>query len=184
MAEQKITAIRWGVVIGASLIAAVMDIKSRRIPNLLTGPLLLAGLIFSGINGGFKGMLEALAATVLLASPFVILFIFAGGGAGDAKLTGAIGAWLGIREAVISLACILIAGGVLGLIVAIHKRRLKAVFANIFMPLWDIFVAFLCRVGMIKAVKSIREIEGERLTVPYGVAIFIGVCVAGGIILL
>jgi Flp pilus assembly protein protease CpaA len=184
MAEQEITAVKWGVVIGASLVAAVMDVKSRRIPNLLTGPLFLAGLIYSAVNGDFKGFLEALAATALLASPFVILFILAGGGAGDAKLTGAIGAWLSIREAVISLACILIVGGVLGLIIAIHKKRLKAVFANMFLPLWDIFVAFLCRAGMIKAVKSMGDIKGERLTVPYGVAIFIGVCVAGGIVLL
>jgi len=184
MAETKITAIRWGVVICASLVAAILDVKSRRIPNWLTGPLFLVGLVFSAVNGGLNGFIEALAATVLLALPFVFLFILAGGGAGDAKLTGAIGAWLSIREAAVSLACILIAGGIIGLIIAIHKKRLKVVLANILIPVWDIFVAILCRVGMIKAVKSIGDIEGERLTVPYGVAIFIGVCVAGGIVLL
>jgi prepilin peptidase CpaA len=183
MAETKITAIQWGVVICVSLIAAVMDVKNRRIPNWLTGPLFIGGLIFSAVNGGFNGFIEALAAGVLLALPFVFLFILAGGGAGDAKLTGAIGTWLSIREAAISLACILIVGGILGLIVAVHKKRLKVVLTNVMIPVWDIFLAFLCRVGMIKAVKSMRDIEGEKLTVPYGVAIFIGVCVAGGIVL-
>ena len=177
-------AIQWGVVIGASLVAAVTDIRTRRIPNWLTGSLFVAGLVWSGVIGGFNGFIEALAAGVVLALPFILLFIFAGGGAGDAKLTGAIGAWLSIRQAAISLACICIAGGILGLIVAIHKRRLKAVFSSTLMPVWDLFVAILCRAGIIKAMKSVRQIEGERLTVPYGVAIFIGICAAGGITLL
>jgi prepilin peptidase CpaA len=176
--------IQWGVVICASLVAAITDVKSRRIPNLLTGPLFAAGLVWSGVFGGSNGFLEALAAGAVLATPFLLMFIFAGGGAGDAKLTGAIGAWLSIREAAIAMACICIAGAVLGLIVAMHKRRLKSVLANMMLPVWDLFIAVLCRAGIIKAMKSIREINGERLTIPYGVAIFLGVCVAGGITLL
>ena len=78
--------IQWSTVIGASLIALVIDVKSRRIPNLLCGSLLLLGLIWSVWQGGFAGLAEALAAMALLALPFISLFLFAGGGAGDAKL--------------------------------------------------------------------------------------------------
>ena len=176
--------IQWGVVIGASLVAAIMDIRTRRIPNLLCGPLFLSGLIWSAWHGGAYGFVEALAAAVLLAFPFVLLFILAGGGAGDAKLAGAIGAWLSIREAVIALACIGIAGGILGIIVAIYKRSFKIVFAKMTLPVWDWLAAMLGMTGFKQAIQSTKAIEGEKLTVPYGVAIFIGVCVAGGIILL
>jgi prepilin peptidase CpaA len=170
--------IQWGVVIGASLMAAVMDIRTRRIPNLLCGPLFLAGLIWSASQKGAYGFVEALAAVVLLAFPFVLLFMLAGGGAGDAKLAGAIGAWLSIREAGIALACIGIAGGILGIIVAIYKRRLKIVITKMTLPVWDWLAAILGLAGMKQAIKSTQAIEGETLTVPYGVAIFVGICVA------
>jgi len=176
--------IQWGVIIGASLVCAITDIRTRRIPNLLCGPLFLSGLIWSAWHGGAYGFVEALGAAVLLAFPFVLLFILAGGGAGDAKLAAAIGCWLSIREAAIALACIGIAGGILGIIVAIYKRRLKIVFAKMTLPLWDWLAAMLGLADMKQAIESTQAIEGEKLTVPYGVAIFVGVCVAGGIILL
>ena len=176
--------IQWGVVIGASLMAAVMDIRTRRIPNLLCGPLFLGGLIWSAWHGGAGGFVEGFGSALLLAFPFVLLFMLAGGGAGDAKLTAAIGAWLNIREAAIALACIGIAGGVLGIIVAIYKRRLKIVCANLVLPVCDLLAAMLGLAVMKQAIKSTQAIEGEKLTVPYGVAIFVGVCVAGGIVLI
>ena len=176
--------IQWGVVIGASLVSAVMDVRTRRIPNWLCGPLFLAGLMWSVSQGGSYGFAEGFGSAVLLAFPFVLLFILAGGGAGDAKLAGAIGAWLSIREAGIALACIGIAGGILGIIVAIYKRRLKIVLARMTLPVWDWMMALLYRAGFKQAIESTRAIEGEKLTVPYGVAIFVGICVAGGIVLL
>ena len=184
MAENGIVLLQWGVVIGASLIAAITDIRTRRIPNLLCGPVFLGGLIWSAWHGGAYGFVEALAAIALLAFPFVLLFILAGGGAGDAKLAGAVGAWLSIREAAIALACICIAGGILAIFVAIYKRRLKIVFARMTLPVWDWLAAMLGLTSMKQAIESTQAIEGEKLTVPYGVAIFVGVCVAGGIILL
>ena len=184
MAQIAMMAIPWGVVIGASLVAAVIDVRTRRIPNRLCGSLFLAGLAWSSWHSGVYGLLEALAAVVLLAFPFVLLFIFASGGAGDAKLTGAIGAWLTFREAAVALVCICIAGGILGLIVAVYKRRLKVVFSNLVIIVFDFMVAALCRAGMLRAVNSAKAMKGEKLTVPYAVAIFIGVSVAGGIILL
>ena len=176
--------IQWGAVIGASLAGAVIDIRTRRIPNLLCGPLFAAGLVWSASQKGAYGAVEGLASAVVLAFPFVLLFLIAGGGAGDAKLTAAIGCWLNIREAAIALACIGIAGGVLGFIIAIYKRRLKVVFARLTLPVWDWIMVLLYRVGFKQAIESTRAIEGERLTVPYGVAIFAGICAAGGIILL
>ena len=89
--HENATVIQWGIVIGASLIAAITDLHRRRIPNALTVPLLLFGLIKSTCLAGGSGLLESAGACFLLALPFVLLFIFAGGGAGDAKLMGAIG---------------------------------------------------------------------------------------------
>ncbi|MFH1371889.1 MAG: A24 family peptidase [Planctomycetota bacterium] len=176
--------IRWGVVLGASLVAAVMDVRTRRIPNRLCGPLFLTGLIWSAWQNGAYGFAEAFGSAALMAFPFVLLFIFAGGGAGDAKLTGALGAWLGIKEAGIALACICIAGALLAILVALYKGRLKIVLARLVLPVWDLLAGIFGGANMKQAVKSARVTDGEKLTVPYGVAIFAGVCVAAGIMLL
>jgi prepilin signal peptidase PulO-like enzyme (type II secretory pathway) len=61
--------LQWGVVIGASTAAAVWDLRQRRIPNILTGPLFIGGLVWAIWVGGLAGLGEALVACVILAAP-------------------------------------------------------------------------------------------------------------------
>ena len=113
----------WIVSVGASLAAVVFDLRTRRIPNLLTGPLALAGLAWAFWRGGPAGAGWALAAGVLLMLPFVVLFVFAGGGAGDAKLMAGLGIWLGVSSGLIVLAAVCLSGGVLALVLAVSRRQ-------------------------------------------------------------
>ncbi len=182
--ENEIVLLQWGVVIGASLIAAVLDIRARRIPNLLCGPLFAAGLIWAAWQGGVDGLGNAAAASIVLAVPFVILFIFAGGGAGDAKLMAVIGAWMGLERVILVLACVCIAGGVLAIGTAIIKRRLRVVLANILLSIYSFVIAILGKRGVRSAADLARPEQMDKLTIPYGIAIFAGVCIAGGYTLL
>jgi len=92
------TVIQWAVVAGVSLAAAVCDFRTRRIPNALTVPAFAAGLLYALWAAGASGFADAVKVSVLLALPFILLFLFSHGGAGDAKLMGAVGAWLGLQE--------------------------------------------------------------------------------------
>ena len=184
MEDMKTAIIQWGVVICASLIAALLDMRARRIPNLLCVPLFAAGLIWAAWQGGVDGLGQAFLAGVVLALPFVILFIFAGGGAGDAKLMAAIGAWLGLERVIIVLACVCIAGGVLAIGTAIAKKRLKVVLINILLSVYSFIVAILGKRGIKAAAEMARPELMDKLTIPYGVAIFAGVCLAAAINLL
>jgi prepilin peptidase CpaA len=181
MTENKIVLLQWGVVIGASLIAAVLDLRARRIPNLLCGPLFITGLIWAAWQGGVNGLGNAFLAGVLLALPFVILFIFAGGGAGDAKLMAAIGAWMGLERIIIVIVCVCIAGGILAIGTAIAKKRLKIVLANILLSIYSFIIAILGKRGINEAAEMARPELMDKLTIPYGIAIFAGVCLAAGI---
>jgi len=87
--------------------------KEKRIPNALTLPLFIVGLLWSAWFGGLSSLAEAAGVSALMALPYIVLFLFFGGGAGDAKLMGAIGAWLGLKQGLMVLACVAIAGGVL-----------------------------------------------------------------------
>lgn len=174
---------RWGVVIGVSLVAAVCDLRTRRIPNALTIPLLLVGLIRAAWLGGLSGLAEAVGTCILLALPFVLLYLFAGGGAGDAKLMAAIGAWLKVAQGIKVLLCVTAAGIVLAIAKAVMRKSLRLVLTNVFVSAYTFMLSLLGR----KTEKLANQADADqpaRLTIPYGVAIFAGVCITAGIDLL
>ena len=87
------------ILAGATGLAAVIDLRTRRIPNALTGFLI-----------GFAFMLPG--------------NVFGATGAGDVKLFAAAGALLGPATTVRAFVFTAIAGGVIALFVALRRRRL------------------------------------------------------------
>ncbi|MHC4441591.1 MAG: prepilin peptidase [Planctomycetota bacterium] len=169
----------WAIVISASLVATVFDVTSRRVPNLLTGPLLLAGLIWSAACTGMEGLADAMGGSLLLALPYVILFVFAGGGAGDAKLMGALGAWLGLVNGVVVLVAVALSGVIWAVGFAVFNRRLTAVLINLKGFVTVIMFLFYRHVRLGESQRLLPSRE-EMLTMPYSVAVLTGVCVAAG----
>jgi Flp pilus assembly protein protease CpaA len=178
--EYEVGIAQWGVVIGASLAAAVLDIRTRRIPNWLTVPLLVSGMVVSSLMGGTAGLMSAVGACLLLALPYVVLFAVGGGGAGDAKMMGAIGAWLGLHAGVVVLVCVAGIGGVLGLLRMIAHRDRRTLFGNLLASLY-VWVVALCmgRSGWSLLGAGAEEpaaVKRGGPAIPYAPAIFLGVC--------
>lgn len=180
--DESMNVFQWGAVIGASLVAAVGDIRHRRIPNALTFPLLIVGLLWSGWSGGWAGLGEAALACVLLGAPYVLLFVFAGGGAGDAKLMGAIGAWLGLKQSIIALLCVAVAGMVMAIIKAVSQRRLKFVLTNVIISCYTFLVCVAGGRKIRPAGEQHSDAQPDGFEVPYGVAICVGVLAAAVVV--
>ena len=111
--------------------AGWMDWRSRRIPNWLTVPALLVGIVGNTLFAGWAGTVAALEGAglgLVLLFPFVIVRAM---GAGDWKLVGAMGAFLGPRPLLIVLFAALIVAGVMALAFVIYKRRLGQTLRNI-----------------------------------------------------
>ena len=180
--DERLAVFQWGVVIGASLSAAGCDLRTRRITNSLTFPLLVTGLIWAVWIGGLSSLAEAVGACILLALPYVILFVFAHGGAGDAKLMGAIGAWLGLKQGVIVLCCVATAGIVLALAKAIVQKQAKTVLTSVFVSMYTCVLSLTGSKTMRFTSNLADREKSNGLDIPYGVAIFTGVCAGGGII--
>jgi prepilin peptidase CpaA len=170
---------QWGVILAASLVAAFTDLKSRRIPNVLTFPLLAAGLVQAVWFDGFDGLKSSLWAAFVLGLPYVLLFLFAGGGAGDAKLMAAVGAWLGISSGFVALVCISICALVMALLKAAFQKQFIAVLRRIQAALVTCWLVIASR-GLIKpsAAAVPDETSEDQFTMPYGPAIFAGLVVA------
>jgi len=168
--------LQWGVVIGASLAAAVWDLKERRIPNSLTVPVLLGGASWWMLHGGTAGMAESLAAAGTMALPYLVLFLFAGGGAGDVKLMAAVGAWLGLSQGLTALVCVCFFGMLMALAKAVYDRQFMAVLGSIRLILLTFYLHVVSR-GNVEPCRA-EPAAHEARTFPYGPAMFAGVVAA------
>ena len=114
-----------------ALISAAWDLKTRRIPNVLTFGSALAAFGFHLYMSGLSGAGWSATGWLVGAAFFLPFFVLGGMGAGDVKLLAALGAWLGPGQAAWVALFSLIAGGVLGLAVAAGYGYLTQAFANI-----------------------------------------------------
>ena len=113
------------------LAACVPDLKHRRIPNALTFGAAAVALAFHLATGGPSALAWSAAGWALGVAMFFPIFALRGMGAGDVKLLGAVGAWLGPAQVVWVALFTSVAGGVLGLIVALSWGYLSTAVANI-----------------------------------------------------
>lgn len=118
-------------VIVISLIACVTDLRTRRIPNVLTFGAALAGLVAHTVIEGPTGALTAGGGWLTGLVIFLPFFALGGMGGGDVKLLAALGAWLGAYETLYVALYSAAAGGALAVVVALSRGYLRVAFANI-----------------------------------------------------
>jgi prepilin peptidase CpaA len=112
-------------------VAVVWDLTTRRIPNVLTFGAALVAFITHAYVGGWAGAGMAAVGWAAGVALFFPVFALGGMGAGDVKLLGAVGAWLGPVAAVWVALYSGIAGGLMGLIVAGFSGYLAQAFTNV-----------------------------------------------------
>jgi prepilin peptidase CpaA len=119
----------WPAVIVLS-VATFTDLRSRRIPNWLVLPYLLAGIAVSSWLHGWHGAGQSLEGAGLALLIYGFLFWMGGMGAGDVKLCIAIGAWIGPNQLFIALVLTGLAGGAMALVWAVRGGFLKELFQH------------------------------------------------------
>lgn len=154
-------------VVVSSLIGAVCDARTRRIPNLLTFPVMLIGL---GLHmaGGWREGLSSLGALVVCGLVFLIFYLAGGMGAGDVKLIAAEGCLLGLSNAVALLALTAIAGGVLAIAYAAFRGKVRETCMNVLA-----LVSHHARRGL-QAHPELHVLNAATLRLPYALAIGAG----------
>jgi prepilin peptidase CpaA len=111
----RMHSIAWWPTLIVLAVATFTDLRSRRIPNWLVLPFLVAGIGVSGWMHGWHGIGQSLAGVGLGALLFGVLAWMGGMGMGDVKLCAAIGAWIGPMQLLLALVLTGIVGGVMAL---------------------------------------------------------------------
>ena len=148
-------------------IAAAIDLRTRRVPNVLTAGLATFGFGFalSGVSGFSVWM--ALAGLVLGLALMLPGHLFGATGAGDVKLFAAIGTLVGPAHIVPAFIFTALAGGVMALGVAASRGRLQRTLGR---------TASLVATGGSTAAAIKAPAENNRF--PYAPAIAVGCVIA------
>jgi len=150
--------------VGVAGWAGWLDWRSRQIPNRLTVPALMVGLAMSAVLGGWPGTKSALEGAGISLGVLLPFVVMRGLGAGDWKLMGALGAFLGPQRGTVVLLGTVLIAGVMAVVEIIRQKKVLETLSN----LWVLFVAYSTfHVG------STRDITLDNpglLKIPFGVA--------------
>ena len=123
------------ITLGLAAVACGWDLRTRRIPQVLTLGGALAGFAFHVVSSGWDAGVASGAGWAVGIALFFVPFALGGLGAGDVKLLGAIGAWLGPMNVIWVGLYAGVAGGVLAIFVALTKGYLIQAIGNVGMML-------------------------------------------------
>ena len=155
----------WILTLALTILAALLDWRSRRIPNWLTVPGLLSGVVVHALIAGWPGALFALKGAglaLILLLPLVALRAL---GAGDWKLMGAVGAFVGWQMFLFVLLGSIFASGIMAIVQVYRTGRVMETLKNM-VTLVRGFFAF----GL-KKNPQISLDNPRLLKLPFGVAV-------------
>jgi len=122
--------IAWWPTVAVLAVATVTDLRSRRIPNWLVVPFMVAGILVSVATRGWHGLFHSLEGLALGALLFGVLAVMGGMGMGDVKLCAAIGAWVGPGQLAVALVVTGIVGGIMAICWAVAGGFVGDLFKN------------------------------------------------------
>ncbi len=162
--------------VGVTLAAAIIDLRTGLIPNRLTYSAIGLGLVFWPIAGAALGdypltvELTQSAWIGMLCGliPFALLVMTAGLGGGDMKLMAAVGAWSASWEVVLSTTIYaLVVALVMSVWIMVRKGVVKQTLGRV-------FSAALLASARVKA-----DLPKDSPTVAFAAAVAVGAAIAG-----
>jgi prepilin peptidase CpaA len=120
----------WILVLIIVSCAGWLDWRTRRIPNWLTVSSFFAGILFNAAVwrwAGAKNALEGAGIALGILLPFVLA---RGLGAGDWKLMGALGAWLGPNDIILAMLGTVFVAGIMAAVQVIRAGCMQRTFQN------------------------------------------------------
>ncbi len=169
--------IAFGVTSVVALVAAVIDFRRFRVPNVLTFPLCLSGLLFHTIVHGWAGLQYSAAGIGLGILALIVFYIVGVMGAGDVKLLAAVGAWIGPVNTLYVFCVAGLAAGVHSLVVLGSQSRLREIPLILQVTFFQLITLGRHMAGSESASlgAAVERSDRTRYVMPFAVMIAIGV---------
>lgn len=150
------------------ILAVWTDLQQHRIPNFVSLGGIILGIAAHTWTSGAMGLLTGAGGAAVGMGIFLPFYLSHGMGAGDVKLMGAAGAFLGPKYALLASGLSLGAGGALAVFILISHGGLKPMAAR--------YMATIKYLLVTGKVSHMPPAEGEVAAVkfPYAAAIAIG----------
>jgi prepilin peptidase CpaA len=167
---------KWSVLVSCAplicslALAAIIDVRVRRIPNWLTFGLLLGGLGRALAAGGGEGLERAILGVLAGAALPLVLYAISALGGGDVKLLAAVGAWVGPGPVVLIFMVEAILGLGIVLTQATAQRKTGALLRN--SALIAVNFAGISEFGLQNAVETGKSCRAINRPLPFAVPVF------------
>ena len=165
-------------VIAFLAVAAVIDWRTRRIPNWLTFSLVISGLAQSWMPQAVVGPWSSLAGLATGVALTVMMYVVRALGAGDVKLLAGIGAWFGPQAALAVFCVEAIVGMVMAIAQATHEGKAKLLFKN--SALIAVNLAHVNEVGLEHVKQTGQSCRSIERPLPYAVPVLVAVIILFG----
>jgi prepilin peptidase CpaA len=159
------------IALGLAAAACGCDLRTRRIPQVITLGGAVAGVLFHLGSGGWSGAGWSVAGWALGIAVFLAPFSLGGLGAGDVKLLGALGAWLGPGDVLWLALYAGVAGGVLAVAVSLVTGYFLRALTNVCL------LVMHWRVNGVRPLPELTLEHGRGPRLAYAVPIFAGTMV-------
>ena len=160
------------VLLAVTSVAAVMDLRVRRIPNWLTLPALATGITMQVVLQGSPGLWVALAGTGVALLVYLPLFAIRAQGAGDVKLMAAVGSFTGAQHWLLLFVLVSLFGGAFAVVLIALRGASHPVLNNIRFLLSELLQGRMPYRG--RSELDIRH--PAALTLPHALSIWAGTC--------
>jgi prepilin peptidase CpaA len=160
------------------IVAAWIDGTELRVPNAITFPMVLSGLVYctvkgafgGGLSGAFAGLGWSLLGVVVGLLTLLPLYAVGGMGGGDVKLMAGVGAWLGVTITFYCFIATVFLGAFMSVVMVYRQKAFEKHTLN--------FLVILSEWISIRNPSTLAELATERkpnmLLLPYGVPMTIG----------
>ena len=118
------------VVIAAATTAAAIDLRTHRVPNVLTLSIALTGLAFAMSGASDIGVVASAAGCLIGFALLLPGFLIGATGGGDVKLLAALGTFLGPAATLRAFVATAIAGGLIAIFVALRRGGFMSMLAG------------------------------------------------------
>jgi prepilin peptidase CpaA len=148
--------------------ACGIDLRTRRIPNLLTFGTAATALVFHFVVGGVPGLAASGAGWGVGMAMLIVPYALGGMGAGDVKLLAALGAWIGPADVARAGAYGAVAGALMALAVSLMYGYLREAVKNVFLMLME------WRIGGLRPLPEMTLATSRGPRLAYAAPILVG----------